>query len=124
MTTERNLIFSGVVLWILLTFFLSTESLPSHNLTSPIDDSDNSETSSITPDFDIVTNNRRWNFFTKSNQLQPQKVEKARFYMAVVVDTKTKLSKTSPRFLSVSVTPRRVAGTTCIPWDSKKLKVK
>ena len=64
------------------------------------------------------------NFFMKSSvHLSKKKNLEARYYTAVSLDTEKSHFSVSPNFLSISVSPRRIAGATCIPWDSSKLKV-
>ena len=46
-----------------------------------------------------------------------------RLFTTVGIDTEKSYFSVSPRFLSVSVSPRMVAGKSCIPWDMGRLQV-
>ena len=127
MNTERSSFLFSVLQCLLLCLLSSSAGFP-HNFSSAIIENDNSGPHSPTPDLSYlnrIISNGRQNFFTKSSRhpTLPKRVKKAKYFMAVVVNTQTSTITVSPRFLSVSVSPKRVAGTTCIQWDSKKLKV-
>ena len=65
--------------------------------------------------------NRHNNFEHPSRLGEPSM--SPRFYVAVSVETRKSYFTLSSRFLSVSVSPKRVAGISCIPWDAQKLQV-
>ena len=64
------------------------------------------------------------NFFSKG-ELHPSTDDdmEAKFYAAVFIETRKANFSVSSRFLSLSVSPKRVAGMSCIPWDTAKLQV-
>lgn len=75
--------------------------------------------------FDSATRHEQQTILRKDS-LHPSSIKsnlEAKYYTAVSVITKKSSFSVAPRFLSISVSPRKVAGTSCIPWDNTTLQV-
>jgi len=119
----------GILLCLLFAFFSSTGGLPHPTFSTDITEMSNpdldSDPANLPPDFNLIMDHKHQNVLSK-HSLHPSakgKLRKARYFMDISVNTELSIFRTSPKFLSISVPPRKVAGSMCIPWDSKKLKV-